>query len=279
MRMPETDADTLARAQRGAPDAIDALLRAVEPAVLNLAIRMLGHREDARDATQEILLRVATHLGSLAEPGAFGTWVFRIARNHLLTARTRRAEQPETGFEDVATRLAAGLAFAAAAPQDPVLTPEDKAAAREVAVRCTQGMLMCLDRPHRLAYVLDVVFGLSSEAAGAVAEVTPEAHRKRLSRARAAIRDFAGAQCGLVGDAAACRCERQLPGTRAREAASPPPLRLSAAERAEATLRLDHMARLGDAAALFRAHPAYAEPRALAAAVRALLAQAPQTAG
>jgi hypothetical protein len=46
-------------------------------------------------------------------------------------------------------------------------------------------MLMCVDREHRLAYVLDVVFGLKSEEAGAVLDIGAAAYRKRLSRARA----------------------------------------------------------------------------------------------
>ena len=158
MRLPEIAPDILAAARAGQLVAIDAILVGIQPGVFNLAVRMLGHREDARDATQEILLKVVTHLGTLQDDARFGTWVFQIARNHLLTARTRRRERPEVSLEQIGARLEQGLALAG--PGNAVLSPEDKAAARELAVRCTQGMLMALDRPHRLSYVLDVVFGL-----------------------------------------------------------------------------------------------------------------------
>jgi RNA polymerase sigma factor (sigma-70 family) len=273
MRLPEIPAETLAAARAGQLVAIDAILGAMQPGVFNLAIRMLGHREDARDATQEILLKVVTHLGTLREDARFGPWVFQVARNHLLTARTRRRESPEVSLEAIGHRLEAGLAASAARPAAAMLTPEDKAAAREVAVLCTQGMLMALDRPHRLAWLLDVVFGLDSDQAAEVAGITPAAHRKRLSRARAELRAFTGSACGLANPAAACRCEWQLPASRAVEAAAPPPLRLAPRERAEAIRRLDRLGPLTDAAALFRAHPDYRAPAAMAAAIRAVLRQ------
>jgi hypothetical protein len=62
-------------------------------------------------------------------------------------------------------------------------------------------MLLNLDRPHRLAYVLGEVLELTGDEAGAVLEISPVAFRKRLSRARDADDNFvswevSGAPCG-----------------------------------------------------------------------------------
>lgn len=273
MRLPEPHPALLAAAQDGDRAAANAVLGLVQPALFNLAVRMLGHREDAAEATQEILLRLATALPQLREAEAFGAFAFRLARNHLLTARTRRPEAPAISFADYQARLDAGLRVSAARPEEAALTPEDKAAAREVAVRCIQGMLMCLDRDHRLAYLLDVVFGLGSEAAAAVQEVSREAHRQRLSRAKERLAAFTGSACGLANAEAACRCAWQLPASRAQAARTPPPLALTTEERAEAERRLDRAGALLSAAALLRAQPEYQAPAAMAGAVRALLAQ------
>lgn len=67
-------------------------------------------------------------------------------------------------LESIGDRLDSGLEFAATLG-DPQgcgrsLTTEDKLAARQVALGCTQNMLMTLDRDQRLAYVPDIVFGL-----------------------------------------------------------------------------------------------------------------------
>jgi RNA polymerase sigma factor (sigma-70 family) len=197
MKIPDIDPETLRAATGGELRAIDRLLVTLQPGVFNLALRMLGQREDAGDATQEILLKVVTHLAGFRGESRFSTWVYQIARNHLLSAATRARESPEVSLEGIEQRLGAGLAFrdalGLAAGAAPMLTPEDKLAARQVALGCTQGMLMALDREQRLAYLLDAVFGLSSEQAAAVLGIAPAAYRKRLQRARQALELLAAA--------------------------------------------------------------------------------------
>jgi len=48
-------------------------------------------------------------------------------------------------------------------------------------------MLMRMDREQRVAYILDIVFGLDSDEAAAVLDIAAAAYRKRLSRARARL--------------------------------------------------------------------------------------------
>jgi RNA polymerase sigma factor (sigma-70 family) len=267
IRLPDISPETIERARMGVLVAIDEIIVRLQPGVFNLAVRMLGHREDAHDACQEILLKVITHLGGFRGEAAFTTWVYQIARNHLLRAATRAREAPEVDFDALQARLAEGLALSADAAV--TLTPEDKAAAREIAVGCTQGMLMILDREHRLAWLLDIVFGLSSVEAAGVLEITPAAYRQRLSRARRDLQAFMATQCGLVSERAACRCERQVRPLRLSGASAP--ALLGPGERAQVDQNFGRLVRMGDAALVFRAHPEYAAPEAMIAAVRAVL--------
>jgi len=279
MKIADPGSAVVRAATNGDLAALDALLAAIQPGVFNLAVRMLGNRDDAADAAQEILLRIVTHLSAFRGDAAFTTWVFQVARNHLLTALTRSKESPEVSLEAIADHLREGLAFGAGLGEDghsaPILTPEDKAAARQVALRCTQGMLMALDREQRLAYVLDAVFGLPSQQAAAVLGIRPDAFRQRLSRARARLDAFASGTCGLVNPAATCRCERQLPAVRhLRASGAAPAAAVSAIHRVEldeAERQFDTFVKLGDAAALMRAHPAYLAPEAMLGAIRAVL--------
>jgi DNA-directed RNA polymerase specialized sigma24 family protein len=67
--------DVARRALDGDPNALDLLVRALQGDVHGLALRMLWNREDAEDATQEILVRVITQLSHLmagadSEPGS-----------------------------------------------------------------------------------------------------------------------------------------------------------------------------------------------------------------
>ena len=279
MKLTDPGESIIERATQGELAALDAMLLAIQPGVFNLAVRMLGNRDDAADATQEILLKVVTHLGGFRRQAAFTTWVFQIARNHLLTAATRSRESPVVSLEAIGERLEHGLAFAASLgdPLGPArsLSPEDKLAARQVALACTQNMLMALDREQRLVYVLDVAFGLASPEAAEVLAITPEAYRQRLARARAKLDHFAGVKCGQVNRDAACQCDRQLPAM-AHAAALPgaQPVALVAmhrGERAEAERQFDALVRMGDAAAVFRAHPGYEAPTTMIQAIRVVL--------
>lgn len=260
MKFPTIDPQQLQRAQQGEPAALDALLLALQPPVYNLALRMLGRREDAQDASQEILLRITTHLASFRGDSQFSTWAFRIASNVLLTARTKVRETPTVSLEGLAEKLDLGLRLAEANVRP--LEPADKLAAERIALACTQGMLMCLEREQRLAYVLDIAFGLDSDTAAAVLEIAPAAYRKRLSRARQKLDEFMQQHCGLVNPQAACSCERQA-------LAMPP----GAADSRPAQSELLALTRLADAAAVFRAHPDYQVPQRVIETVRAVLRQ------
>lgn len=278
MKIPNLDAQTVRGAVDGDIAMIDALLRAIEPGVYNLSVRMLGNFDDARDASQEILLKVVTHLAGFRHDAAFSTWVYRIACNHLLTAATRSGESPEVSFEAITEKLQQGLDLGRRQItidlDGGMMTPEDKAAAVEVAIGCTQGMLLALDRDQRLAFLLDVVFGLGSEQAGEVIGITAAAFRKRLSRARERLAGFMQGTCGLVDDDRPCRCDRQLPALRARAAAESPQTaatRLQPAPIAQARAEFTEWQALGDAAAIFRSHPEYSNPGEMTGAIRTLL--------
>src|SRR2546423_7011406 len=98
MKITDPGIEMIHAATQGDLRAIDAVLSGIQPGIFNLAVRMLGNRDDAADATQEILLKVVTHLGGFRRESAFTTWVYQIARNHLLTAITRTKESPEVSF-------------------------------------------------------------------------------------------------------------------------------------------------------------------------------------
>lgn len=281
-KIAEPAGELIAQAIEGSLLAIDAVIGTIQPGVYKLAVHVLGDRDDAADATQEILLKVVTHLAGFRGEAAFSTWVWRVAYNHLLNARTRRKESPEVSLEAIAERLGQGLAFADALAHErgepPPLSPQDKLEARQVALACTQAMLMALDREQRLVYVLDTVFDLPSPQAAEVVGVSAPAYRQRLSRARAQLDAFMSRQCGLAHPQAECRCERQLPAVRHFAAAAAAPDRgavvaIHREEMLEAERHFAAFSRVCDAASILRAHPAYRAPASMRAAIRAVLAQ------
>jgi RNA polymerase sigma factor (sigma-70 family) len=191
-------------AQRGDAASLEQLLRSVHDGVYRLALRMTACPADAEDSTQEVLVRVITQLSTFRGDAAFTTWVHRVAVNHLLDRSRSRVEQMQLTFVDFADDLRDGLAAGPSSAPDAALLE------REVQLACTHALLCCLDREHRVAYVLGEIFEVDSDEGGYICDVPAATYRKRLSRARTRVRAFLEQHCGLVSDHAACRCERRV---------------------------------------------------------------------
>jgi RNA polymerase sigma factor (sigma-70 family) len=257
----------VAAARSGDADSLDALLALVRDDVYGLALRMLWDPDEAEDACQEILIKVLTHLDGYRGDAAVRTWVYRIAVNHLLDRRRSRLERQQLNFDAFAHDLDDALG-----DPNPALGPETELLAEEVKLGCTLAMLSCLDRDHRIAWILGEVFELSSDDAAWICDVTPATYRKRLSRARARLRAFVEANCGLVDPANACRCHRRINAAiatgRVRPGAAP-----RFADPHALTLRraTDEMKQLHTAASLLKDHPTYRASQVMTERIRALI--------
>ena len=258
-------------AQAGDADALQDVVRAVQHDVFHLALRILGHRDDAHDAAQEVLIRVVTKLSSFRGESRFRTWVYRVASNSLLNFRAELKMREQT-FAEAGDQLDAGYEYGESVPpSDDAVAPDDPARAAlvtEVKLFCTQGMLMCLDRPQRLAYVLGEILELDSEDGAAVLEISPEAFRKRLSRARSAMEAFLQLHCGVANPQCRCRCDKLVPAALAGGLvdAKQPMYQTIPIQRAD-RLRID-IEQLRSAAEVFRGLPVYASPSDFAGAIR-----------
>src|SRR5262245_1976161 len=92
--------DDVRAAQRGDRQALERVVRAIQDDVFHLAVRVLGDPEEARDASQEVLVRVVTRLGSFRGESRFRTWVYRVATNALLDVR-EGLRRPVRRFEEL----------------------------------------------------------------------------------------------------------------------------------------------------------------------------------
>ncbi|MBL9131062.1 MAG: RNA polymerase sigma factor [Verrucomicrobiaceae bacterium] len=204
------DESLVALAQQGDMAALDVLVRRHQAWVFNLALRMVWRRTVAEEATQEILIKVVTHLGSFAGRSQFKTWLHRIAVNHLLNVRKSEMEDKAMTFTDMGASLDAVMEEEL--PDEKTLPVTQSMIVEEARLGCITAMLMCLDRRQRLAFILDEVLGEDSETAAAALDVTPANFRQLLSRARHDLYQFMNDKCGLVNQENPCRCARKASG-------------------------------------------------------------------
>ena len=270
--MPDDLEALVAQARNGDRESLERLVDRIQRPVYNLALRMLWHPEDARDATQEILIRVITHLGSFRGDSRFMTWVFRIAANYLITARQSRVEAQSYTLDRFSSELHDGLAEIGEEGEWP---PDKALLLEEVKVGCMHGLLTCLDRPHRLAYILGEILEFDGVESARILSISPAAFRKRLSRAREAIIEFTRVHCGLVDPANACRCIRRLPRAQEMQRVNPSALLFADDDTARAfPATLEKVRRLElvrRSAALYRSSPEPVPGPELLESIRAAL--------
>ena len=203
----QSDIEDLARrAADGDRDALTAHVRELQHPMYRLALRFLGHPDDAQDACQEILIRIVTHLGSFEGRSKFTTWAYTVATRSLLRTRKRSVESSVKGPEQFAAFLDAGMGDV-----DPTIEEaEYRLLCEEIRISCTYGMLLCIPRAQRAAYLLADVIGLTDVEGAEVLDCSREAFRQRVSRARRTLRYVIDNRCGLVDPANPCRCGRQI---------------------------------------------------------------------
>jgi RNA polymerase sigma-70 factor (ECF subfamily) len=75
------DRDLILAARKGQVDAYNRLVSRWEKRVFNYLLRLVRHREDALDLTQDVFLKAYQNLRKLDDPARFSAWLFRIAHN------------------------------------------------------------------------------------------------------------------------------------------------------------------------------------------------------
>ena len=194
------------KATAGDKEALETLVAGVQDLVFNLSLRMLGTFADAEDATQDILLKMITHLSSFRGDSSFTTWVFSIAANHLKNYKKHMFARYPLSFEYYGGDIE--HADIDSVP-DLAQNVEKDILAEELKMSCTNVMLQCLDAESRCIFILGTMFRIDSRIAGDILEMTPEAYRKRLSRVRRQMADFLGQYCGEYGSGR-CKCKDRV---------------------------------------------------------------------
>lgn len=204
------DSDLIAQATRGNRSALEKLVLRHQAWIYNIAVRMVFHRHDAEEVTQEVLIKVITRLSTFQGNSQFRTWLYRITANHVLNMKRRGGEKQEQSFSSYAHAINETPDLELPDPKSvPVEVP---LLVEEAKISCMTGMLLCLDRKQRLIFTLGEIFQVSDIVGGEILEMTPVNFRQSLSRARHDLYQFMHGQCGLVNTSNPCRCPKKTKG-------------------------------------------------------------------
>lgn len=194
----------------GDKQSLETLIVPTQGMIFNLALRFLWTRQDAEDATQEIMIKVITNLSKFHGQSKFSTWAYRVATNYLINLKQSKLEKVFSSFDVFAQDLQdSSYSSEYDMPDKPLMM-------KEVKTGCTLAMLQCLDRNLRIAFILGSSLNINSTIAAEITETTPANFRKRLEKARKLIGSFLNGNCGVYNPKNPCRCEKRISPSVAR---------------------------------------------------------------
>jgi len=172
-------------AQKGDVAAFNQLVRGYQAQVYRTAYRVLGDAASAQDATQDTFISAYKHLRAF-RGGSFKAWLLRIVTNACYDQLRVKQRRPAASLDAMLLdpdNPAPGLDRAASE------SPQDFAERQELGATIQRG-LATLPHDQRMTLVLVDIEGLSYEDAADTLATNVGTVKSRLSRARAALRDF-----------------------------------------------------------------------------------------
>jgi RNA polymerase sigma-70 factor, ECF subfamily len=164
---------------------VDEGLRLLERTVMSFGMKVCGHREDAEDTAQEVLLKLLPYISKFDSPQAFSVWLYTVARNRCLMNRrvSKFAPKEHLALEELmptGDELAALGTPARSSPEGAVLRKENAEHVRTA--------LNAIPPQYRLILVLHDMEGLDTAEVGQITGLREGTVRVRLHRARLALR-------------------------------------------------------------------------------------------
>jgi len=176
----------LERFRQGDPEAMNDLVNQYEQRLYNFGLRMCGQKEDAEDIIQDTFLSAFRYLDSFREETRLKNWLFKIAANACFRKRRKKKCEPdrELSLEDtVPGEGAAGQYDIPDWDNDP-----SKHLLRGELKQVIDEAVLALPPMYRMVFNLRDMEGFSTEETAAILDLTPQAIKTRLHRARLFLR-------------------------------------------------------------------------------------------
>ena len=169
--------------------AFEELMLRYQTRLLNIIAHMVGSRDLAEDLTQDVFLRVYRARKTYRPSAKFSTWLFTIANNVAANAIKTMARRHEVKLDARASGPLGANPLEAMVMAGSGLTPS-----REIAKIETREIVRLaietLGHRQRMAVLLSKFEGMGYDEIAEVMEMSPQAVKSLLFRARGNLRDI-----------------------------------------------------------------------------------------
>ena len=211
-RMPVSDEEVVERVRGGETPLFEVLIRRYNQRLYRVARSILRDEHEAEDVMQHAYVSAYEHLEQFAGRAKFSTWLTRIAVHEALARGRRRARWK--GLESMSEETQPS-----GPPRDERPDPEQQAQAAELR-QLLESAIDDLPETYRSAFVLREAEGLDTPEVAECLEISEDAVRTRVHRARALLRRGLYERTGATSASAfsfhLTRCDRVVAGVFAR---------------------------------------------------------------
>jgi RNA polymerase sigma-70 factor, ECF subfamily len=180
------DADLVAGLRAGDSEVFEALVRGQGPRMLSTTRRILGNDEEAREAVQEAFISAFRARSQFNADARISTWLHRIAVNAALSRLRNRRRHPEESLEDLLPRYLPNGHHVQHFTD--WTEPADVTISRKETAAIVRRAIDELPESFRTVLMMRDIEGLSSDEAATMLNISPNAVKLRLHRARMALR-------------------------------------------------------------------------------------------
>ncbi len=184
----DPDVQLMMRARDGDDEAFSELVTRYQDRLVGLLTNMVGNAENAEDLAQDVFLRVYKARNGYEPNAKFSTWLFAIAHNVACNSKRSKVRRKEVQMQPAESGVQATAMPEDAVPEKSGLMPTRLFAKKELQDR-VQAAMGNLNERQRMAVLLHKFEGMSYADIGSALEMTPQAVKSLLSRARDNLRE------------------------------------------------------------------------------------------
>lgn len=173
------------KSQSGDVESFELLISSYDKRAYNIAYRIMGNEEDAKDMAQEAMLRVFRALKDFKGQSSFSTWLYRIVTNVCLDELRRRKNDKYVSLDSTIQTDSGELHAELCSDKETPESVYEQVEQREIIKRAIRE----LNEEYRSVIVLRDVQGFSYEEISKMLDCSLGTVKSRINRARTMLRE------------------------------------------------------------------------------------------
>lgn len=184
----DPDVRLMMQVREGNAAAFEALVEKYQARLIGILGHMTNHSDQAEDLAQEVFMRIYRARERYVPGSRFSTWLYTIAQNVASNARRKRSRRREVNLTNSPSGKVPVRPLDTLATASSGLMPTRQVDRKEMTIIVKQAIQQLSDR-QRMALLLCKFEGMSYLEIAESMELTPQAVKSLLSRARINLRE------------------------------------------------------------------------------------------